>query len=1130
MRLTRSWSVTSEFAKLFPNSAELQALFSEYLTRVVRLCQQILAVARRPSYLLLASSLFSTFDNEFGPIQEELNMYGALIEKQFTLLTSSQAADRQQAARKETGGMIRRFSKAWRRQYILEQKQQLLHHLSPRQGQQDVIWRRERKRGTASWILTTSEYKSWKAGHQAVLRVTGHLGCGKTVALATIIADAPMEKKKHAGFICKRDDPHTLKGFTILGSIAHQLLQSGTVRQEWEKLIQGNPDTFLGALSVSFIVQLLQSLLPRDETFYVILDGLDECSEEDVEIVLQALQDLRQQHQISVCFSTRLDASGLPTKLTQEYLGTAADLSLNNVLRDTEIEEYIRSEVQRRNARREPQMSDKLVEQVTKALAVGAQGMYLWVSLHIEAIFPSYHEAVLTNESVQDILHHLPKDLPQAFDQALDRIPDRQYGDRIFQLVAVAETCLTGEQLSVALTVQPGDPTWNGARLPHSPKQVVFRCGGGLLEIDEEDDQVRFIHHSVISHMGDRKVGVDGSSLTRSWMTDAESFMGSVCVTYLNFADFDKPHLTEENGARVDVLWRALINDRPPHVSVPWNSSLDGEGGMIVYALNKSHAYLFRHIIRSHIQDDHIFIQTPYFLVLLTIPLEDTSTQFALHMVRKHLAEIKAGSMVDHLWALIEEACLKLSAIAHDEDLLNSLSRQICLAALTALVLLRSTRNSPDPTEDDVFKFLRILSETADDLSFKMVCDYLPMVAGWASDPQSLALLGLQNAVAHNNFSLVKMIMMSIDVDLSIIDRVLEMTKEKSDSMFRSKVTSRVTSLLNHTSHVIKEQPVVGNNDLEIIRTHLMNDDDDQAMESIERWFGRGRPGCSSVADLSLLRKVTEWAIIYRCDEVLDAMPCLPEAVEAWPTVLLDVITTYAQHERLRREDDPERERKIFFTLVKEVQKLESNDMYLTGSDSGPSVDSQWTALHAAALWEPYAVDAVLKLWPGATHQRTTHGLMPLTVSICGRPKQEGYSSIPPLMLSVLALLQAATTNDAKALCEDSLLSPLHCSIACCPPDITEVLVEHGATCNVSLTNAEDSEAYRILMIVALLENRIYYRSSWYPSWKLQAKTLTSLEEYYRYKGPLPMPRVMTRPFYDPEDDPEGYTPKSSFI
>lgn len=146
-----------------------------------------------------------------------------------------------------------------------------------------------------------------------------------------------MDKKKHAGFICKKDDPHTLEGLTILGSIAHQLVQSETARQRWEALIQQSPETFLGSLTSSSIVLLLQSLLPRNEIFYVILDGLDECANQEVEIILQALGDLGQKHQISVCFSTRLDASGLPVRLTEEYLGTAIDLSLNNIQRDAEI-------------------------------------------------------------------------------------------------------------------------------------------------------------------------------------------------------------------------------------------------------------------------------------------------------------------------------------------------------------------------------------------------------------------------------------------------------------------------------------------------------------------------------------------------------------------------------------------------------------------------------------------------------------------------------------------------------------------------------------------------------------------------------------------------------------------------
>lgn len=182
-----------------------------------------------------------------------------------------------------------------------------------------------------------------------------------------------MENKKCAGFICKKDDPNTLDGLTILGSIAHQLLQSSTVRQDWEAMIQRNPSIIVGSMATSSIVQLLQSLLPQNQAFYVVLDGLQECAKQEVEVVLEALHDLRKAHQISVCFSRTLD--GLPVELTEEYLGTAAVLSLNNSQRDVEIGHFIRTEVQRRNAVRQPPLNSELENLVIEQLTLGAQGM-----------------------------------------------------------------------------------------------------------------------------------------------------------------------------------------------------------------------------------------------------------------------------------------------------------------------------------------------------------------------------------------------------------------------------------------------------------------------------------------------------------------------------------------------------------------------------------------------------------------------------------------------------------------------------------------------------------------------------------------------------------------------------------
>lgn len=376
--LGNSWPITLEFTKNFPESTELQALLAEYLTRVVQLCHKIVVVAKRPAYSLLAGSILSSFDAEFKPIQDELDAYAGIIEKTFNILTTK-AVQEQQVAIRETNTFIRLFHrdfhKSRRDQDLAEQQQRCIHSLSPQHRRVEAIWRRERKRGTTNWILEAPEYKSWKAGAgiQSVLRITGHLGTGKTVALANIIADLATEKKKIAGFICKRDDPNTLEGVTILGSIAQQLIESGAVHQNWEALFQQNPDLLIGSMTISSILQLLQSLLPRNQTFHVVLDGLQECAKDEAEIVLESLYDLRRSHQIFVCFSTTLD--GLSVEFTEEYLGRADVLSLNDSQRDSEIHDYIRREVKRRNAVRDPPLNDELLFMVVEQLTLGAQGM-----------------------------------------------------------------------------------------------------------------------------------------------------------------------------------------------------------------------------------------------------------------------------------------------------------------------------------------------------------------------------------------------------------------------------------------------------------------------------------------------------------------------------------------------------------------------------------------------------------------------------------------------------------------------------------------------------------------------------------------------------------------------------------
>ncbi|KAK1773271.1 hypothetical protein QBC45DRAFT_340281 [Copromyces sp. CBS 386.78] len=1240
MRITQSWEITLEFAKHFPDSAELQAFLAEYLVRVVQLCKKIMLVAKRPPYLLLAASIFSSFDTEFKPLEEELDKLGTIIQKHFDVLVAK-AAQEQQVAIKDAWRLLRRIHKTRKRQDGLEQQQRILHILSPRQPQIDAIWRRERKRGTPNWMLNAPEYKAWKRSTKSVLRITGHFGCGKTVALASIISDAIMENKKCAGFICKKDDPNTLEGLTILGSIAHQLLQSSAARQDWEAMIQRNPSLIVGSMATSSIVQLLQSMLPQNQAFYVVLDGLQECAKQEVEVVFEALHDLRKSHQLSVCFSTTLD--GLPVELTEEYLGIAHVLSLNSSQRDDEIGRFIRTEVRKRNAVRQPPLNSNLENVVTEALTLGAQGMYLWVSLHLEAIFPSHSDGILTDESVLNILNHLPHDLPQAFDQALGRISDLRYGDRIFQLVAVAESPLTSEQLNVALNVQPGNNIWNETKLPRSTKQVVARCGGGLLEVDEEDNCVRFIHHSVVSHMGGLEVGIGGRSLTRSWISDAEAYMGSVCVTYLNFRELDRrmvlhrnvdpisvsealkkevssynpvltrvvrhikgdkrrpaaakqlnifpilldlndrktdpdimtcflpyatkhwlqhtAHLGDEDDANIGALWGALVDDRPPHISIPWSQSAVDQGGMLEYALIHSHAYLYRFVMRSVpevttflskstrywtrglkkdlMQKDQAtwqteigeminrclvagpsFIPAAYYCALIQDDLEDDVYRDALNptmavsermvengrydcairMVTDFL-ETKSANMTRCLWAVVEHASAGISINVWPEGV-----RKALRAALRVLALRQSLPASPpdqnsDFPKDAFWRSLDALSEDGDGNAFRILWKYRLSVANWGGEGQYLESLALRNAFDHQNINLVRMIAANLDVESYVFEQRVGHAKQRAESMIFPKL--HPDRLMDPMSYVWSEEHEATSGldfRLSAVQVHIVNNNYDEALDLIQSINAASyimHKGLKIPHYVVQQRIVLRWIIDHRSAVVFRRLPFLLREVILHWPTVLLYTITTYAREEPPSTEVADNERDIFFRLFKEMSCIRSHDNPAVSFNVFPDVGSGWTELHAAACWKPFAVKALLQTCPEWLNE-TRLGYTPLVAALAGRLEEKDTFATVELLLKAGADIEAPSAFPH--------LSPLDISIAHHRFSVSQLMVEWGCTSSILRDGTGDIAFHALLKMTALLESRMAFQGDG-AEWARKIENVTSFEDHYsaRIWGATPL-------------------------
>ncbi|RSL48775.1 hypothetical protein CEP53_009418 [Fusarium sp. AF-6] len=350
------------------------------------------------------------------------------------------------------------------------------------------------------------EYKKWlSSDKRSILWLKGNLGSGKTVAMASaaahlILATPEMEPQGAVTvsyFFCQSNNPKTLSAATLLGSIVGQVLQNLVLESSFKSFLEKTEIERDICAKLEDYIDILLKSTPPNWRGILILDGLDEMLQEDVDDVFGQLKRLEGHRRIHLLCSSRPTSTCY--SIAKSNLGVQWTLSMETADRSDEIRAYIATEISRWNDIRPlPAELQRLVEE---QLVAGCQGMFLWLSLQIEDICPRYTQELRSDAEILDILGNLPKDLPEAFDKALLRMRDGKCGTKLFKLVTSAEPPLNLDELRVAFNVQPGNTRWDSSTLASSGKALVSAYGGSLLDIDEEDLRVRFIHYSVLLHL-----------------------------------------------------------------------------------------------------------------------------------------------------------------------------------------------------------------------------------------------------------------------------------------------------------------------------------------------------------------------------------------------------------------------------------------------------------------------------------------------------------------------------------------------------------------------------------------------------------------------------------------------------
>ena len=173
-------------------------------------------------------------------------------------------------------------------------------------------------------------------------------------------------------FFCRYDEIDSMGARTIMGSIAKQLLD-GLPLESFTKV-----DQVIDALSLDTdqIVDVLQKVLPETQRYFVIIDGLDECGEDEARELILAVQNLLTLQRVTfkLFCSSRPDVfRWVPTILKPEWHISMAVGDVN-----PDIERYVDAALEQRIERGDLQLGDPtLILNIQDTLLSGAQGMYV---------------------------------------------------------------------------------------------------------------------------------------------------------------------------------------------------------------------------------------------------------------------------------------------------------------------------------------------------------------------------------------------------------------------------------------------------------------------------------------------------------------------------------------------------------------------------------------------------------------------------------------------------------------------------------------------------------------------------------------------------------------------------------
>ena len=405
------------------------------------------------------------------------------------------------------------------------------------------------QKDTGGWLLADPAYVDWRDRPNSFLWLQGFAGCGKTILCSTVINDitrhtASRTQAALAFYYFDFTNDVKTKTLSCLRSIILQLAEQTADTTSLQALQRAYA---MGTPPIQEFLDVLKSILCKHDRVYVVVDALDECTDqEELFDLLNSIRDWRLE-----CLSILVTSRNEPDIRECLHPASKQEIYLRNSAVDKDIRRFIIETLQK--DKRLQDWSD-IFPEIEEALTNGAHGMFRWVDCQLQSL-----RGCPSRAEVKKALRTLPETLDKTYERILDNIrPNlRDYALRLLEWLCIADGAVYMNHIMDAFATNIGEePHFDPDARFESPDKVIDLCPGLLVFKKarfnwipgfRSNDSVQIAHYSVKEYLVSNRLPMAPNPLCmfRVQQPLANLAMAKTCLVYAIFAPHepDNPFL-----------------------------------------------------------------------------------------------------------------------------------------------------------------------------------------------------------------------------------------------------------------------------------------------------------------------------------------------------------------------------------------------------------------------------------------------------------------------------------------------------------------------------------------------------------------------------------------------------------